>query len=307
VVSGNPGFNGAIFGVDVPNDTVTYSRGRLYALRPDGTVAWESLLAGHIHGSPLFVPPSTDGTNPDGFIYVGTDNNGTWGGKPLSTPTGGRFYKIDAQTGQIMAEMFAPTGSVDGSALLIPGAGPGTDGAAAHIFFTDHSGEVFNVTQVVVAPPPSFESPTLTVTWDVTVGSLPTSPAESIDGTTIYVGYNQGMHAMLASTGATVWDVTQHGTLGAVVGSPAVVAVTGSPMTSQVIFGTNGAPSGIYDILDTGTAAPPIQWSFISPVDASGFHSDFGLSSPAIGPIFAPTGNSEVFIGSKEGGFFTIV
>jgi hypothetical protein len=30
------------------------------------------------------------------------------------------------------------------------------------------------------------------------------------------------------------------------------------------------------------------QWSFISPVDASGFHANFGLSSPAIGP--APSG-----------------
>jgi hypothetical protein len=310
--SGNPAFNGVVFGVDVPNDTVTYSRGRLYALRTDGTVAWENLLAGHIHGSPLFVPPSTDGTNPDGFIYVGTDNNGNWGGRPLSTPTGGRFYKIDALTGQVVAEMFAPTGAIDGSALLVPHPGVNGDatgtGAAAQIVFTDHAGQVFSVTQAVLAPPTGIESPTLTVSWQATVGTPPTSPALSVNKTTLYIGDNQGMRALAAATGTQVWDVTGGGTLGAVVGSPAVVQNAGVPGQSEVIFGTNGAPSGIYDILDTGISSPPIVWQFIALTDASGFSADFGLSSPAIGrPIQGAGNNFPVFIGSKEGGFFTIV
>jgi hypothetical protein len=310
--SGHPAFNGVVFGVDVPNDTVTYSRGRLYALRTDGTVAWENLLAGHIHGSPLFVPPSTDGTNPDGFIYVGTDNNGTWGGRPLSTPTGGRFYKIDALTGQVLAEMFAPTGAVDGSALLVthPGVGdPTGTGAGAQIVFTDHAGEVFSVTQTVLAPPTGFESPTLTVTWKVTVGSTPTSPALSADKSTLYVGDNQGMNALTAATGASVWDVTQglgNNALGAVVGSPAVVIQAGTMTTSEVVFATNGAPSGIYDILDGGSSSHPIIWQFTAIRDASGFSADFGLSSPAFGLPPTPGAPAPIFIGAKEGGFFTI-
>jgi hypothetical protein len=308
-----PSFNGVVFGVDANAGGITNrSNGRMYAVRPDGSVAWETLVAGAIHGSPLFVPPSQDGTNPHGFIYVGSDNNGAWGGRPGAVPQGGRFYQIDALTGQITAEAYVNNGVIDGSALLVKGASqsdPTGTGATAHIILTDRFGEVFSVTQAVAAPPAGLESPTLTQAWEKTVGSSPTSPALSIDGAWLYVGDNQGLRVLSVSDGSQRAYVTSDGSnhlLGPMLGSPAVVADSSVGLHSQIVFGTNAAPPGVYDLLDTGTGAPTVQWELVSPKDSNNTSMSFGLSSPAIGPRNAGTQNAEIFIGAKEGGFLSI-
>jgi hypothetical protein len=300
-----PAVNGVVFGVDALDGVFTQSNGRLYAVRPDGTVAWETLLAGAIHGSPLFVGQSSATDNPDGFIYVGTQANTAWAGRPGSNDTSasGRFYQLDALTGRVLAEVYLGTGSqtaVDGSALLIPGTG-GSTGSTAHILFADRS-DVRAVSQAVTAPPAGVESPSLTAVWTNQIGLvLPTSPALSVSGTTIYLGDNQGLVALSAATGATLWSDA----LGPILGSPAVVLLAGTVSTSQVVVGTQGAPPGVFGVTDTGSAGVT-AWQLLDPKDATGQDSAFGLSSPAIGPVSPPFGNAEVFIGSTHGGFFTI-
>jgi hypothetical protein len=303
----SPGFNEVVFGVDADDTPAAQSKGRLYAVRPDGSVAWENYLAGNIHGSPLFVPPSTDGTNPHGFIYVGTDNNGTWGGRPNATVSGGRFYQIDALTGQIQAEAYVNNGVIDGSALLVKGSGGPTDttgtGSTAHIILTDRWGEVFNVTQAVAAPPAGLESPTLTQAWKTTISSSPTSPALSIDGATVYVGDSQGLRVLSVATGAQRAYVTGDGLgnlFGSMQGSPAVVSDASVGLHSQIVFGTVGAPPGVFDLLDTGVGTPTVQWELVSPKDSNNVSMSLGQSSPAIGPRNSVTQNDEIFIGASS-------
>jgi hypothetical protein len=309
--------NAVVFGVDIVGDD-NHSGGRLYAVRPDGKTAWETLVAGAIHGSPLYVPPSGTPANPDGFIYVGVGTDNTaWGGRPPlgeGSTHSGRFYQIDALTGQVKAEMFEPQEAVDGSAVLLPGPGTPGDplgtGTSAQIFFTDRYGEVFDVSQIPAAPPPGIETPTLPTTLlSTNVGPNPTSPALSIGGAEIYVGTSQGLRGIPVPPGTLGgFDLRQDpagNPLGPVLGTPAVVFGGGG---SQVVFGTTGAPPGLYDVLDPGPGGPTpsVLWGLNNLQDSSGATPFFGLSSPAVGGPPVAGAGTIIFIGSSNGGFFAI-
>jgi outer membrane protein assembly factor BamB len=302
------GLSAVLVGTD---ETQAYgnSHGRLYAIRPNGTIAWETLLAGAVHGSPVFAPPSL--LDPDGAVYVGTESNSLWGGRPdIGGPAGaGRFYKLNAATGEVLAEMYLQS-PIHGSAAFLAAPGtPDPNGANANLFFTTEDGRVYRVTPVRTAPPAGVETPSLTTVWTFLGNQHPTSPALSINGATIYLGDITGVRAIpVAGPGTGGW----YSAVGQVQGSPAVAQDALNPGLSQVIVGVEQAGGTLIGLLDLG-AAPTNLWAVNNP----SFH--YGHSSPAIGPattVIVPPGSptrrnsgsgsgsdqtAVVYIGSTDG------
>src|SRR5262249_14276431 len=145
------------------------SHGRIYALRPDGTVAYLTLLAGEAHDCPMLVPrdPYVPGNNGD--IYVGTAPN-DWTGHPGTLgSTEGRFYKLDLANGSVLAEAFVP-GAVAHSATGIPDmtAFSGAwESPNARIYVTTTTGQIIAFAPTPVAPASPYLSPTLPIAWNV--------------------------------------------------------------------------------------------------------------------------------------------
>ncbi len=298
------GLSAVVVGTDGQQGQGT-SGGRLYALRPDGTLAWETLVANRVDTAPLVAPPSL--LDPDGAVYITAASN-LWGGRPDAPSSGGdlRLYKLNAATGEIMAEMFFPD-LVSGSATFRPGAAGTADpsGADASIFFATDNGTIRAVSPVLTATPPSgIESLSLTPLWSFQGNPHPTTPALSVDNATIYIGDLNGVRALpVTGAGTSGW----FSAVGQVPAAPAVVPDETTPGASQVIVGANPAgQSVVRALLDTGTA-PTTLWSFGITPPFPTLH--FGLSAPAIGPVGPPVrlghlvrpGQAMIYIGSTDG------
>jgi hypothetical protein len=273
------------------------SGGRLYAVTADGTVVWETLLAGTIHGSPLITPPSQ--IDPHGAVYVGTGPN-DWGGRPEAPGAHqGRFYKLDPITGAVLAETFLD-GSIEGSALFAPSRIPGDPdpyGANASVVVTSQMGTILNVTPVVTTPSSGKETPELVAHWSFLGGLHPTSPALDPSGTKLYVGESDGLRSLpLADpSGPGGWVVGSDASgisIGGIQGSPAVTtdANTGMP---EIIFGTTTAGGGVYGFRDTGSQAAQV-WGLTGTLA-------YGYSSPAVTAFGREGGQSIVFLGATNG------
>jgi hypothetical protein len=308
--------NAIVFGTDA-SQGAGISQGRLYALRPDGTVAWETLLAGNIDGGPAIAPSST--MFPRGLVFVGTSEN-NWGGRPDGLGTlYGRFYQIDAGTGQVLADNYVM--GTPNSPVYEPGLLAGTDpfGADAGVFDTTtngsaNQGKVLGLNPVIAAPPAGFESPVMTTLWAVQGGLTPTSPALSVDRTKIYFGDGAGLEAYATLTGANLWTVNMDPngtpfTNGALVAAPAVVPLMGAggaqTTTSEIIFGTNNQAPGLYDYVD-GASGPTFLWK-VNPdpnQPASFDQASPAISSTVLGP--GPSFNDTVFAVAEDGSMIAV-
>jgi hypothetical protein len=291
--------NGApflVFGTD-GSQGYGQSGGRLYGIAADGTVVWETLLAGTIHGSPLVAPASS--ADPNGAIYVGTSPN-DWGGRP-EAPGGnqGRFYKLDPLTGAVLAEVFLQ-GSIEGSAVFAPSHIPGDpdpNGANASVVVTSTLGKVLDASQVVTAASGGKETPGLAEHWLFSGGLNPTSPALDPSGSKVYIGEAGGLRALpLADPNAPgAWLLgsdASGNSIGGIEGSPAVTtdSATGLP---EIIFGTTSAGGGVYGFRDNGSGATQV-WGLTG-------NRSYGFSSPAVTPFGRQGGGSTVFIGATDG------
>lgn len=303
-----PGENSVVFGVDA-GQGAGMSGGRLYAVRADGSVLWETLLAGNIDGSVAVAAPST--MFPDGLVFVATGDN-NWGGRPDNPGQGqGRVYELDGLTGAVLAENFV-SGDTVNSPVFVPGTPtPGSDPKGTNtgkLFVTAGSAGVQSTVAafnpVIVAPPGLLESPAMTTVWTETCGLQPTAPTLSTDGTAIYFGDQRGLEAYSTTTGANVWTVMQDAArdplTSAIFAAPAVVPMAGAPATSQIIFGTNTATPFLYAFSATGTGAPTELWALASPDPNNPWN--FNKSSPAIDLVLGGGGPPAIiYIGTTQG------
>jgi hypothetical protein len=280
------------------------SHGRMYALRPDGTVAWMTLTAGEIHGSPLVTPSNSQIPGNRAQVYIGTAHN-DWTGHPGQFGSAaGRFYKMDFLTGKVEAENFSDGLDIVHSATVIPGMTNGQvdyESPDTRIFVTSTAGRVMAFQPTIVAPTGLVESPSLQPAWEKVTNATPTSPALSIDAIDtrmIYVGMDQQVLALNADTGATVWSV---GFSGKETGS---VSVAWDPLRTaadpqhqlqwEVVFGVVGTSSFVVGVDGrSGTV-----------IDQSDAFLDRGFTSaPAIGfPQVGQAGlQASIFVTTDHG------
>jgi outer membrane protein assembly factor BamB len=237
------------------------SQGHVYAVAPNGQVLWETLLAGHIGGCPAVAGPSTLDQQ-HGAVYVATTAN-TWGGSAgIDGSSQGRLYKLDAKTGQVLAEVFL-NGDATGSPLFLQSQVQGDqdpNGANARVFVTAHNGQVLCVSPAPSGPAGAFESPGLTVVWNFSGTFAPTSPAldAASPPTSIYVGDQSGLRALSITNGTSLWYQTvdpNGNSLGHIVGAPAVV-IDQTTLQSQIIFGNDNATAKVLAYLDLPAILP---------------------------------------------------
>jgi hypothetical protein len=309
------------------------SRGKLYALDPFGNVIWLTLLAGPVHGCPAWVPrgqsPTSWDPNQHGSIFVGTFGN-SWSGTPGVPDSGrGRFYRLDATTGDVLAENFVPQANpLPGTTQVVANAasiGPSTSpDLPAPVYVSSSDGTVVSLSQAVADPLPGTESPTLPVNWSYRepydAAANPTAPAIADNGGAIIVGnagyvwngttYVQTVRALNTADGAVLWtyllDPVQQ-----VVGAPGLIV---DPYLSSqtdhsvwdVGFGTAFGPApefhSVFHIVRNDTGAdtetpwvdPVPNESFVANVSANSGGSNGGsfstfLTGTDMGQVYAWT------------------
>jgi hypothetical protein len=293
-VSGAPTYHGMpdsamfVFGTDFQQHdwqgNPGPSLGRLYAVRDDDTVAWMTLTAGVIHGSPGITPSNSLVPGNRSYVYIGTGPN-QWTGPPQPGYDLGRFYKLDLMTGKVVAGVTTDGQATVHSATAIPGMTNGQvdyDSPDARIFVTSIDGRVMAY------------QPTLQRAWEaLMLYPNPTSPALSPDPTNNRVIYVGGMHevrALNADTGATVWQLRLGGK------ETGSVSVAWDPLRTadtlqlqwEVVFGTvpllptDPPPPPVIDI--GGNVVVGADGRTGTVIDESANYPDRGFTSaPAIG------------------------
>jgi outer membrane protein assembly factor BamB len=230
------------------------SHGRVYALDTTGRLVWETLVAGPVWGAPAF----DLGLN---SIYVGSFNG--------TNSLQGHFYRLDADTGEVLAETTTPM-RVQASPVLFDIAD------ITYVAYASYNGTVHAINAESFAPLWTRQLP----------GVVHSSPAYDLDGTGyIFIGDESGhLTALDAATGDVIWQFNP-GT-GGVFSSPAIAG-------ALVYFTTFG---GYVYAVNTATGAPAWSFHYQENVHVSAFV----WSSPAIGD------DGTIYVGGFDGYVYAI-
>jgi outer membrane protein assembly factor BamB len=264
-----------IYGSDGPFGR-SHPAGRVFALRSNGTEAWETLVNGPVRSAPVF---AADPTNPSGFsVYVGC----MAGGATLS----GFLYKLDAFTGRVLWQHEFPWGIESSPVVNDLALSP-----TPLVFAVDHLGGNLH----------AISPSTGALVWSqpllgITESSPAVDTADFGGSGAIYLATDAGLFKFNATTGALAWSDNVGQYLWA---SPALVGgtagVAGIPATA-VYFASWGADARLYA---ASTTTGAVAWNFA--IHGVFNWTFFGKSSPAV------DGLGSIVIGEEGGQVLKVV